>query len=60
MHTRDSCEIVKERDNLEDMELDGKIILNFVLNEGSGRIWTRFTWLRMWRMTTCCIHSNEH
>ena len=60
MHTRCSCEIVKERGNLEDMELDGKIILNFVLNEGNGRAWTRFTWLRMWRMTTCYVHSKEH
>ena len=38
MRTHCSCEIVKERDNLEDVELDGKIILNFVLNEGNGRI----------------------
>jgi len=60
MHTRCPCEIVKERDNSEDVELDGKIIVNFVLNEESGRAWTRFKWLRIWRMTNCYVHSNEH
>jgi hypothetical protein len=60
MHTRCSCEIVKKIDNLEDVELDGKIILNFVLNEENGRKWTGFTWLRIWRMAKCYVHSNKH
>jgi hypothetical protein len=37
---------LKKRDNLQDLGVDGSIILKLVTNTYSGRVWTGFNWLR--------------
>jgi hypothetical protein len=34
------------RDHLEDLAVDGKIILEWILEKLGGDLWTRFIWLR--------------
>jgi len=35
----------EERDHLEDLDLDGMIILNWIFKKYNGRAWARFIWL---------------
>ena len=37
---------LKEEDHLEDLVIDGKIILKFNFKKWGGKVWTGFTWLR--------------
>jgi hypothetical protein len=39
-------ENLKEGVHLEDLVIDGKIILKFNLKKRGGKVWTGFTWLR--------------
>jgi hypothetical protein len=39
-------ENLKEGDHLEDLVIDGKIVLKFNLQKWGGKLWTGFTWLR--------------
>jgi hypothetical protein len=39
-------ENLKERDLLEDLGIDGRIILNWILGKQGKRVWTGFIWLR--------------
>jgi len=36
-----------KRDHLEDLGLDGKIILEWILEKDGGNMWTSFMWLRI-------------
>jgi hypothetical protein len=38
---------MKEREQLEVLGVDGKLLLNDVLNRESGRVWSVFTELRI-------------
>jgi hypothetical protein len=38
---------MEEGDHLEDLGIDGKIILKSILKKECGRIWTGFIWLWM-------------
>jgi hypothetical protein len=46
MHRIFWLENLKGRDDLEDLGVDGKIILERVLRKQDGRLWTGCTWLR--------------
>jgi hypothetical protein len=35
------------RDHLEDLGVDGNIILQWILGKWCGRVWTGFIWLRI-------------
>jgi hypothetical protein len=41
MHT------LKEKDNSEKVDVDGTIILKWMLREYDGNLWTEFIWLRI-------------
>ena len=38
---------VKEREHLEDMDVDGRIMLQLVINRQYGWTWTGLLWLRL-------------
>jgi hypothetical protein len=38
---------LRERENLEDLGLDGRKILKVILNEWDGEAWTGFVWPRI-------------
>jgi hypothetical protein len=38
---------LKGIDHPEDLGVDGKIILEWVLGEEGGKVWTEFMWLRI-------------
>jgi hypothetical protein len=37
---------VRERDNLEDLDVDGSIILKLILKKWDGEPWSGLIWLR--------------
>jgi hypothetical protein len=39
-------ENLKVRSHLEDLEVDGRIILEWILGKNSGKMWNRFIWFR--------------
>jgi hypothetical protein len=39
---------VKERHHYEDLDVDGRIILKWLLDNRVG-VWTGFMWLRVWK-----------
>jgi hypothetical protein len=40
-------ENLKGGDHLEDLDIDWRIILEWILGKYSGRLWTGFIWLRI-------------
>jgi len=38
---------LRESDDLEGLDIDGRIILKFVFREWDGRAWSRLIWLRV-------------
>jgi hypothetical protein len=42
---------LKERDDFENLDVDGRIILKLILNKLVGRPWIGLIWLRIW--TSC-------
>jgi hypothetical protein len=47
MHTKFWSEILKSRDNSEDLGIDGRIILECILEKQGGKLGTGFIWLRI-------------
>jgi hypothetical protein len=48
---------MRERDNLEDLSIDWKIILKPVFKKWDGEVWTGFIWLKIGE--DCCEFGNE-
>jgi hypothetical protein len=38
---------LREGDHLEDLDVDGRIILQLIFKKWTGRAWTGFIWLRI-------------
>jgi len=47
MPTKLWSEILKERDHSEDLDVDGRIILEWILRTLCGKVWIRCIWLRV-------------
>jgi hypothetical protein len=55
MHTKFWPENVKERDHFEDLGVDVKIILEWILGKYG---WEGVVWIQ-WSVAGCCEHGNE-
>jgi hypothetical protein len=53
LHTRHWWENLKERHNLEELVVDGRIIIKQEFKKQDGKAWTGFTWLKV--KTNCGI-----
>jgi hypothetical protein len=47
VHTGFWCGNLRERDNLEDPDIDGRIILKLIFYKSVGQVWTVLIWLRI-------------
>jgi hypothetical protein len=47
MHTKFWSENLKGRYTSEDLNVDGKIILEWILGKKSGKVWTGCIWLKI-------------
>jgi hypothetical protein len=46
VHTEFERGYLKERSYLEDLGIDGSIILKWILKKENARVWTELMWLR--------------
>jgi hypothetical protein len=46
MHTVFWLKDLKGRDHWEDLLVDGRLILEWILGKRGGKVWTGFIWLR--------------
>jgi hypothetical protein len=47
------------RDRLEDVGVDCKIILEWILGKYDGRLWIGFIWLRIGTVVGLCEHGGD-
>jgi hypothetical protein len=47
MHTKFWLKSLKGKDHTEDLGVDGRIPLEWILKKQNGRAWTGFIWLRI-------------
>jgi hypothetical protein len=47
MHTKFGGGDLQGRDHSEELGVDGRIILEWILGKYCGKLWTRFIWLRI-------------
>jgi hypothetical protein len=59
MHTGFWCGNLKERGNLENQGVDGRMILILVLRKYTRKDWTGLIWLTIGTSTGCCEHGYE-
>ena len=57
-HTRLWWGNLRERDHIENLGIDGRIMLKWILKESVGRAWSGFFWLRLGTWGDC-KKSNE-
>jgi hypothetical protein len=51
---------LKERDQSEDLDIGGRIILEWTLGKYSRNVWTGFMWLIIEPVVGSCKYVNEH
>jgi hypothetical protein len=56
---QNSDQNLKWEDNLEDPEVDGRIILEWILEKRSVRMWTGFIWVKVATSGGLLEYSNE-
>jgi hypothetical protein len=51
---------LKERSHFEDLGVDGRVILKWIISESIGRTWNGLIWLVIGKNDAgCCEHGNE-
>ena len=50
---------LRERDRLEDSDVDGRIILTWILRKWDVGAWTGSSWLRIGTVAGICEYGNE-
>jgi hypothetical protein len=50
---------LRERDYLEDLSIDGKIMLEWIFKKWNWEKWCEFTWLRIGQLTVSCECGNK-
>jgi hypothetical protein len=50
---------LKGRDHLEDLGIEGRIILKWILKKYDVNVWTGFSWFRIGSVAGCCEHNNK-
>jgi hypothetical protein len=53
MHTKYWSENMKERDDLENRDKDGRLIWKWILKKQGVRVWTWFAWIKIG--TSICL-----
>jgi len=38
---------LRERDHLEDLDVDGRLIFKWIFRKWNGEVWTGFLWIRI-------------
>jgi len=59
MHRMFWLEYLKGRDHSENLGVDGKVILGWILRKYGRKVWTGFIWFRIGPVVGCCEHGNE-
>jgi hypothetical protein len=44
---------------LQDLGVNGRIALTWILQKEDERLWTEFIWLMIVEVVSCCEHRNE-
>jgi hypothetical protein len=57
MHTKFWTENLKERDHLKDEDVNGKIILEWIVGKYGGKVWTVYNWTRIGPLARSCEHN---
>jgi len=52
-------ENMKARESWEDLDLNGRIILERILGKEGGKLWAEFFWLWQGPVAGFCEHDNE-
>jgi hypothetical protein len=58
MHTKSQSESLKGRNHTKDIEVDGKIIFEWMLGKQAGKVWTGCIWIRIRTGGGSCEHGN--
>jgi hypothetical protein len=59
MHTLFWLENLKGRVRPADLEVDGNVILDWMLGKYGGEVWTECVWLRIWTGDGLFEHGNK-
>jgi hypothetical protein len=59
MHIKFWSENMKGRHHAEDLDIDARIILEYVLGKQGWKLWTEIIWFRIGIRGGLCEHGNE-